>query len=298
MKEVLETNISNYPLIKRGKVRDIYQLDDERLLIIATDRLSAFDSILPNGIPGRGKILTKMSVFWFKFMEDIVPNHLLEWRADKFPAGLSDWRDVLENRSMIVHIADRIDVECVVRGYLAGSGWRSYQETGTVCGIDLPGGLSESARFENPIFTPSTKAESGHDENISYERMATIIDSDLAEKIRDVSLKIYQKASQYAIERNMIIADTKFEFGLSDGKLILIDEILSPDSSRFWDLDTWEEGVHQRAYDKEFIRTYLRNIGWQGDGEIPTLPDDIIQATLQRYQEAYERLVPEDFFNH
>ncbi|MBN1756169.1 phosphoribosylaminoimidazolesuccinocarboxamide synthase [bacterium] len=296
MEALITTTIKNYPLIRKGKVRDIYQIDDHRLLIIATDRISAFDSILPNGIPGRGKILNQMSVFWFKYTEDIIPNHLLAWRVKDYPTDLIEWEDELEGRSMLVKIADRIDIECVVRGYLAGSGWRSYQKNGTVCGIKLPEGLGLSARLPEPIFTPSTKAETGHDENISFHRMSKMIDPQLAEKLKETSLALYIKARDYALDKNIIIADTKFEFGLLKDKLILIDEALSPDSSRFWNLLDWEEGVTQKSYDKEYIREYLRSIGWMGDGPIPTLPPEVVEGTLKKYNTIFKNLVPPTFF--
>ena len=275
-----------------GKVRDVYDFE-EKLLIISTDRLSAFDHILPNPIPERGKILTQLSVFWFERTKELVKNHLIAYKVDDYPDWLHQYSSQLEARSMLVKKAKRIDVECVVRGYLAGSGWKEYSQSGKICGIELPPGLVESQRLPEPIFTPATKAAEGeHDMNISFEQLADIIGGDIAEKLRDISLKIYDFANDYALQRGIIISDTKFEFGkVEDEEIILIDEILTPDSSRFWDAASYRAGEHQEAFDKQFVRDHLISVGWHGDGEPPELPDGIIQQTIQRYNSVAKRLM-------
>jgi len=289
-KQVLHTELHRKPDFS-GKVRDIYDLSD-KLLIVATDRLSAYDCILPNGIPGRGVILTKMSVFWFDKTSGIIPNHLITGDFALLPSEFEPYKEQLKGRSMLCRKAERIDIECVARGYLAGSGWREYKTTGKVCGIQLPPGLSESDKLPEPIFTPATKAEFGdHDENISFQKMSDIIGKELAERLRDVTLEVYSFAAEYALTRGIIIADTKFEFGFIDGQLSLIDEILSPDSSRFWDADDYSPGRPQQSFDKQFVRDWLANSGFTGEGQPPRLPDDVVAETLGRYTDVKHRLL-------
>jgi len=281
---VLKTDFPGLNLSRRGKVRDIYDLG-EYLLMVITDRVSAFDVILPNGIPGKGKVLTSISVFWFGRMTDIVPNHLVATDVDSFPEVCRPYRSELEGRSMLVKKAAPLPVECIVRGYLSGSGWKEYREKGTVCGLRLPGGLVESAKLPEPIFTPSTKADEGHDINITFEEAADIIGRDMAERVRDLSLKIYTEASKMAEQKGIIIADTKFEFGLYDGELILIDEILTPDSSRFWSKADYEPGRGQDSFDKQIVRDYLQTLDWDKTPPGPVLPDDVVMKTAGRYEE-------------
>ena len=288
-KALVSTSLPGIPLFTRGKVRDVYDLGD-RLLIVATDRISAFDCVMPNGIPGKGKILTGMSLFWFDFVNDIVPNHVVTARIEEYPANLRAFGDQLEGRSMIVRKASRIDVECIVRGYLSGSGWKEYRRNGTVCGIPLPSGLAESDRLPRTIFTPSTKAESGHDENVSYDVVAAEIGDELAGEIRDLSIAVYEKARKYAETRGIIIADTKFEFGRVDGRTILIDEILSPDSSRFWPRSSYRPGGPQPSFDKQFVRDYLETLDWDKTPPAPELPEEIVAKTLEKYREASDLL--------
>ena len=287
---LLKTDLKGIPLLNRGKVRDIYDLDD-RLLIVATDRISAYDCVMPNGIPGKGKILTEMSLFWFEKTEGIVRNHLISADVDDYPEGLRRYRDQLEGRSMLVVKAERIDVECVARGYLSGSGWREYRESGIVCGISLPAGLQESSRLPEPIFTPATKAETGHDENISFERMCQVVDPELAQELRNLTLDVYGFSREYAEGRGIIIADTKFEFGLLDGEVILIDEILSPDSSRFWNRALYAPGRSQDSFDKQFVRDYLDTLDWDKTPPAPELPEEIVSKTVEKYREARDRLL-------
>ena len=287
---LISTDLPGMELYTRGKVRDVYDLGDT-LLIVATDRISAFDCVMPNGIPEKGKILTEMSLFWFDYISDIVPNHLITARIDEFPEPLLRYRNQLEGRSMLVRKADRIDVECVVRGYLSGSGWRDYQETGSICGIELPAGLTESEKLPENIFTPSTKAEKGHDENVDYDFIVNQIGENLAEEIRDLTLTVYEKAREYAETRGIIIADTKFEFGRIDGRTILIDEILSPDSSRFWPLADYSPGRAQQSFDKQFVRDYLETLDWDKTPPAPPLPDEIVMKTLDKYREAKNLLI-------
>src|ERR1700722_13231597 len=282
---VLETNVSGLKLRGRGKVRDIYEdpRHPDRLLIVATDRISAFDYILATGIPDKGRVLTQMSLFWFDFLKETVPNHLLSTDMTGLPAEL-------EGRSMWVKRANMFDVECVARGYLSGSGWKEYQQTGAVCGIALPPGLRESDALPEPIFTPATKAVTGHDENISFDEMAKIVGANAAEKLRDLTLGIYKKAADYARTRGIIIADTKFEFGMIDGKIILADEVLTPDSSRFWPLESYAPGGAQPSYDKQYVRDYLESIHWNKQPPAPALPDDVARRTGEKYREAYREL--------
>lgn len=281
--------------VKSGKVRDLYELG-EYYLIVASDRISAFDVILPTPIPDKGKILTKMSLFWFNFLGDIVKNHLVTADVDEYPPECRAYRDYLDGRSMLVLKASPLPVECIVRGYLAGSAWNEYQNTGKVCGIPLKSGLLPAQKLDEPIFTPSTKAIEGHDENIDFERTREILGDELASKVRDLSISIYKKASEYALTRGIIIADTKFEFGIHDNELILIDEVLTPDSSRFWPLEGYEPGRPQPSFDKQFVRDYLISLGWDKKPPAPPLPDNIVQKTRERYLEAYKRLTGEDLF--
>ena len=289
MKALLATEIPGGQLVSRGKVRDIYRAGDA-LVLVATDRISAFDSVLKPGIPGRGMILTQLSNFWFRRFEHIVTNHLLETDLASFPAPYNAHAE-LDRRSVLVRRLDPIPVECVARGYLSGSGWKSYRETGSICGIDLPAGLIESQQLPEPIFTPATKAASGHDENISFDRMVEITGTEIAEQLRSLTLTLYRKAAEHAAERGIIVADTKFEFGLdAEGQIVWMDEALTPDSSRFWPADLYEPGKPQPSFDKQFVRDWLEASGWDKEPPAPTLPPDVVQGTLQRYLEAYERL--------
>lgn len=286
---VLKVEIPEIGIPRRGKVRDIYDLGD-KLLLIATDRISAFDVVLPDGIPGKGKVLTGISLFWFKEMEGIVKNHIITADVDQYPGEIKKYRDMLEGRSMLVKKAKPFPVECIVRGYLSGSGWKEYREKGEVCGIKLPEGLLESSRLERPIFTPSTKAEEGHDINISFEDMTGIVGKEMAEKLRDLSLSIYLRARDIAERKGIIIADTKFEFGLLNGEIILIDELLTPDSSRFWSMRDYRVGQGQDSYDKQIVRDYLLTLNWDKRPPGPHLPEDIIRKTSERYREIMEIL--------
>jgi phosphoribosylaminoimidazole-succinocarboxamide synthase len=285
---VLQLDLPGIKKIKSGKVREIFDLGD-RLLLVASDRISAFDVIMPNGIPRKGEVLTQISHFWFEKFS-FVPNHLLAKAGDPLPPNLQPFAGKLARRSMIVKKAKPLAIECIVRGYLSGSGWKEYKKSQTVCGIPLPGGLTESAELPEPIFTPSTKAEAGHDENISFAEACKIVGTDLATQARDLSLKIYQAGRDYARQRGIIIADTKFEFGLSDGKLILIDEVMTPDSSRFWPADQYQPGKGQPSFDKQFVRDYLETLDWNKTPPGPVLPDDVVAKTSAKYLEAYERL--------
>jgi phosphoribosylaminoimidazole-succinocarboxamide synthase len=275
----------------RGKVRDIHDLGDT-LLIIATDRVSAYDSVIPTPITGKGIILTMMSAEWFKWFED-VPNHLITMDVERFPAPFDRHGALLGGRSMLVKKAERIDLECVVRGYIVGSGWREYQQRGSICGIELPGGLEMAQKLDTPIFTPSTKAESGHDENISFEEASRLVGGDVAAELKRISIELYRRASEYAASRGVIIADTKFEFGMIDGRISVIDEMLTPDSSRFWLAEEYEQGKPQRSLDKQFVRDYLDEIGWDHDPPAPELPPEVVERTMARYRLAMERLFPE-----
>jgi phosphoribosylaminoimidazole-succinocarboxamide synthase len=279
---LLKLEIPELTKVKSGKVREVFDLG-EHFLFVASDRISAFDVIMPNGIPRKGEVLTQISHFWFDKYADLVPNH-------RVANGLPDHLAHLASRSMVVKKAEPLQIECIVRGYIAGSGWKEYQRAETVCGIQLPENLLESAELEQPLFTPSTKADEGHDENISFEQAVEIEGREVAEKVRDLSLQIYTEAREYARERGIIIADTKFEFGKIDGELILIDEVLTPDSSRFWPLDEYEPGRGQHAYDKQFVRDYLETLNWDKTPPGPKLPDEIVERTQGRYLEAYEQL--------
>ncbi|MGC8790899.1 MAG: phosphoribosylaminoimidazolesuccinocarboxamide synthase, partial [Desulfurella sp.] len=276
-------------LLKRGKVRDVYEID-EKLLIVATDRISAFDVILPNGIPGKGEVLTQISLFWFDKTKDIIQNHIITADINEYPPQLKQYIKLLQKRSMLVKKTEPILIECIVRGYISGSGWLEYKQTGKICGIELPKNLKESQKLPEPIFTPSTKAESGHDQNITFEQMSNMIGNDIASQIKDISLKIYDKASQYALEKGIIIADTKMEFGFYNGKLMLIDELLTPDSSRFWLVETYKEGQPQDSFDKQIVRDYLLTLDWNKTYPGPVLPDNIVEKTAKRYKEILEML--------
>jgi len=281
-------------VFKKGKVRDVYGVNDE-LLLIVTDRISAFDVVLPNPIPYKGVCLTQISKFWFDFFKDTVPSHMVTTEVNQFPATLHAYEDVLKGRSMLVKKAEVFPVECIVRGYISGSAWKSYQKDGTVCGIQLPGGMKESEQFNEPLFTPSTKADTGHDINISFEEMGEIIGEDSAEEIKQLSLTIYDIASNYALEKGIIIADTKFEFGRINDRIAIVDELLTPDSSRFWPADQYESGKGQPSFDKQYVRDYLSTTGWDKKSPPPQLPEEVITGTQQRYQEAYEKLTGKNF---
>jgi phosphoribosylaminoimidazole-succinocarboxamide synthase len=285
------TELKTLSLKGRGKVRDIYDLGDH-LLIVATDRISAFDVVMPNPIPDKGRVLTQLSKFWFDLTKDIVPNHIISADIKDFPPACRPYENTLRDRSMWVVKTEVVPVECVVRGYLSGSGWVEYEKTGEVCGILLSKGLVESSKLEEPIFTPATKAEMGeHDENITFERMEKIVGNELARQLRSLSLAIYKRARDFAEKKGIIIADTKMEFGVKDGKVILIDELLTPDSSRFWPKDTYRPGVPQQSFDKQFLRDYLLSLQWNKTPPAPELPEEIIQKTRKKYLEAYEKLV-------
>jgi phosphoribosylaminoimidazole-succinocarboxamide synthase len=286
---VLQLDLPGVKKIKSGKVREIFDLGD-RLLLVASDRISAFDVIMPNGIPRKGEVLTQISYFWFAQTESFQPNHLVSRASDPLPKELQPFADKLARRSMVVKKAQPLAIECVVRGYLAGSGWKEYQKSQTVCGIKLPAGLKESSELPEPIFTPATKAETGHDENISFEQACVVVGHDTAERARASSLKIYHFARNYARTRGIIIADTKFEFGLLQGRLLLIDEVLTPDSSRFWPADQYQPGRAQPSFDKQFVRDYLETLDWNKTPPGPKLPDDVVAKTTAKYLEAYERL--------
>jgi phosphoribosylaminoimidazole-succinocarboxamide synthase len=293
MRVVRETNFGGITPAARGKVRDIYDLGD-KLLIVASDRLSAFDVVLPTGIPDKGRVLTQLSLFWFELLRDVIPNHVLS--ATEFPPPFDAYKSELAGRSMVVRKTQPLPIECVVRGYVSGSGWKDYRATGKICGIDLPNGLIESDRLPEPIFTPATKAATGHDENISFEQAATMIGRELAEKVRNISLTIYKRAAQYAEPRGVILADTKFEFGLlqnaaGEDELIWIDEALTPDSSRFWPAAHYEPGGPQPSFDKQFVRDYLERIQWSKTPPGPELPPEIVALTSAKYREAYRVLV-------
>ena len=286
---IRQTSIPDVALFRRGKVRDVYTVEDQ-LLIVATDRLSAFDVVLPNAIPMKGVVLTQLSLFWFDFLKPVVRNHLITTRVEEYPAPLGQYRDQLEGRSMLVARADVFPIECVARGYLAGSGWKDYQQTGAVCGIKLPAGLRESDRLPEPIFTPATKAETGHDLNISEREAADLIGEEATARLKALTLDIYARASEYAASRGIIIADTKFEFGVKDGEIILVDEALTPDSSRFWPADRYEPGHAQPSFDKQFVRDYLETLDWNKQPPGPVLPDDVVTRTRDKYTEAYRLL--------
>ena len=285
---LLETKLP-LPLVARGKVRDIYDLDDS-LLFIASDRISAFDCILGSGIPCKGRILTQMSLFWFDFLQDVVPSHLLTANVAEYPRKLSRYRKKLDGRSMLVKKAQMIQVECVARGYLAGSGWKEYREKGSVCGIPLPPGMRDGDQLPEPIFTPATKAQTGHDMNVSFQYVAKLLGVDLAGQLRDLTLDLYGRAAKYALQRGIIVADTKFEFGFVNERLVLADEVLTPDSSRYWPADTYRPGGPQYSFDKQYVRDYLETLNWNKRPPAPSLPREVIDKTSEKYEEAFTRL--------
>lgn len=290
MKQVLlESNLPGYELVSRGKVRDVYAVGSD-LLIVASDRISAFDYILATGIEDKGRVLTQLSIFWFEFLKDLVPTHFLTADVDAYPEGLRAYRDQLEGRSMLVRRAKMIDVECVARGYLSGSGWKDYKATGAVCGIPLPAGLRESEKLPEPLYTPASKASSGHDENISFDEVARRVGAETAEMLKSLTLAIYNKAAEYARTRGIVLADTKFEFGYVDGVLTLGDEVLTPDSSRFWPADSYEPGHAQPSFDKQYVRDYLEGIRWNKQPPAPGLPPEVASSTSGKYREAYRIL--------
>jgi phosphoribosylaminoimidazole-succinocarboxamide synthase len=289
---ITNTELPGIERIAQGKVRDVYSIADKMLgdplLIVATDRISAFDCILPQGIPGKGRVLTQMSLFWFDFLG--VPNHLITANVDEYPAPLHAYRDQLEGRSMLVKRCKMEPIECVARGYVVGSGWKDYKRTGAICGIPLPKGLLECAALPEPIYTPATKAETGHDENISFEETVKVIGLERAARLRDLTLQIYSKAAAHAATRGIILADTKFEFGWHDGQLLLADEVLTPDSSRYWPRDGYKPGGAQPSFDKQFVRDYLETLTWDKTPPAPPLPDEVIAKTSEKYHEAYKRI--------
>jgi phosphoribosylaminoimidazole-succinocarboxamide synthase len=287
---LLETSLSQYP-VRRGKVRDVYDLGDQ-LLLVSTDRISAYDWVMPNGIPDKGRVLTQISAFWFDRLD--VPNHVLATDLSELDLPAKQ-REQLSGRSMLVRKCEVVPIECVVRGYLDGSGWKEYQQSGSVCGVALPPGLRQCSQLSEPIFTPATKEQTGHDINISFDRMADIVGRDTAEQLRQRSISIYQQGAQYARERGILIADTKFEWGWFDGELILIDEVLTPDSSRFWPADQYQPGKSQPSYDKQFVRDWLTEAGWDKNSAPPTLPSEIVQKTREKYIEAFEQLTGQSF---
>lgn len=287
---LLHTDFPDLKLYASGKVRDLYRVDNEHLLLVATDRISAFDYVLATGIPNKGSVLTQLSLFWFDFLKDIVPNHLVTADADLYPQHLRKYAAQLRGRSMLVVHADMVPVECVVRGYISGSAWKEYQSKGSVCGITLPYGLRESDKLPQPIFTPATKANTGHDENISFAEMKKIAGAGVSEQLRDLSLRIYQAAADYAAARGILIADTKFEFGRTAAGLVLADEVLTPDSSRFWPGDAYSPGRGQDSFDKQYVRDYLEKIRWNKQPPAPSLPPEVAENTSAKYMEAFRRL--------
>ena len=294
MTTLLRTDLGATPLIGRGKVRDLYAVGDA-LLMVATDRISAFDHVLGSGIPGKGKILTQISLFWFDLMRDIVPNHLIATEVSAFPESLHKYADQLEGRSMLVKRAEMFPIECVARGYIAGSGWKEYKASGTVCGIKLPAGLQDGSRLPEPLFTPSTKSQDGtHDENIPYSAVEDAVGTVTAEELRRLTLAVYEKANSHAVSRGLILADTKFEFGKVGDRIVLADEVLTPDSSRFWEASLWKPGGAQPSFDKQFVRDYLESIHWNKQAPAPSLPEDVVRRTLEKYLEAFRRLTGRD----
>ncbi|MCX6607096.1 MAG: phosphoribosylaminoimidazolesuccinocarboxamide synthase [Acidobacteria bacterium] len=290
MSLLIESHLPGVKLLRRGKVRDVYEITPTQLLMVATDRVSAFDVILGSGIPDKGRVLTQLSLFWFDFLRDVVPNHVISADVDEFPEPLQQFRDQLEGRSMFIHLAKMVDVECVARGYLSGSGWKEYQQSGTICGIPLPAGLRDGDRLPSPIFTPATKATTGHDENIPFEHVVESVGIKLATQLRDLTLKIYDRAAAYAETRGIILADTKFEFGYVDGRLVVADEVLTSDSSRFWPRTTYKPGGPQPSYDKQYVRDYLETLDWNKQAPGPELPDEVVAKTGEKYVEAYRVL--------
>jgi phosphoribosylaminoimidazole-succinocarboxamide synthase len=287
---LLRTDFPEFKLHASGKVRDVYHLDDDHLLFVATDRISAFDYVLATGIPHKGRVLTQISLFWFDFLRDIVANHEVTADVKEYPETAQKYADQLQGRSMMVMRAEMIPVECVVRGYISGSAWKEYKTTGRVCGIELPAGLKESGKLPQPIFTPATKATTGHDENIPFDEMTRIVGVELSTQLRDLSLKIYGKAADYALQKGIIIADTKFEFGMTSKGITLADEVLTPDSSRFWPADKYQSGRTQESYDKQYVRDYLEQIRWNKQPPAPSLPAEVARQTSEKYLEAFHQL--------
>lgn len=290
---LLETNLPGIKPIARGKVRDIYDAG-EHLLFVATDRISAFDVVLPNGIPHKGEVLTKLSMFWFNFLKDVVPTHFVTANVDEYPENFRQHREQLDGRSMLVKKLDMVPIECVARGYISGSGWKDYQKTGAICGVKLPEGLRMNGLLAEPVFTPATKAQTGHDENITFEQACGIIGEDLCSKLRDLTLDIYLRAGQHALACGVVLADTKFEFGRQNGEIILADEVLTPDSSRYWPLEFYQAGKEQISFDKQFVRNYLETLDWDKTPPGPELPANIVAKTSEKYLEAYYTLTDED----
>lgn len=293
-KVIIGTDFKDLKLFRRGKVRDVYDLDD-KLLIVSTDRISCFDVVLPNGIPYKGKVLTGLSCFWFNFLKSILPNHFITADVDKYPPELKKYQDELAGRSMLVRKSRALPVECIVRGYLSGSGWKEYQKNQSICGLKLPAGLEESSKLPEVIFTPSTKAEQGHDINVSPDYVEKQLGKEVSGQIKDLSVVVYKKAADYGWEKGIIIADTKFEFGINEGKVILIDEVLTPDSSRFWPRDGYAPGGAQSSFDKQFVRDYLETLTWDKTPPAPRLPEEIIRKTTQKYLEAFKKLTGKEF---
>lgn len=290
MSALLHPDLSPRTPFLTGKVRDLYAIGEEQLLFVASDRISAFDFVLGSGIPEKGKVLTQLSLFWFDYLKELIPNHLITARIEEYPADLQQHAEQLRGRSMLVKRAQMFPVECVARGYLSGSGWKDYQKTGAVCGIPLPAGLRESEKLPQPIFTPAAKNHSGHDENISFDEMVKTIGAEAAETLRSLTLSVYTAASQYALSKGLILADTKFEFGLIDGKVTLADEVLTPDSSRYWPAETYAPGGSQPSFDKQFVRDYLEEIRWNKQAPAPSLPEAVIARTREKYLAAYSLL--------
>jgi phosphoribosylaminoimidazole-succinocarboxamide synthase len=290
---LLETNLPGIEPIARGKVRDIYDAG-EHLLFVATDRISAFDVVLPNGIPHKGEVLTKLSMFWFNFLKDVVPTHFVTANMDEYPEHLRQHRDQLDGRSMLVKKLDMVPIECVARGYISGSGWKDYLKTGAICGVKLPDGLRMNGLLAEPVFTPATKAETGHDENITFEQACGIIGEELCSQLRDLTLDIYSRAGQHALACGVVLADTKFEFGRENGEIVLADEVLTPDSSRYWPLEFYQAGKDQISFDKQFVRNYLETLDWDKTPPGPELPANIVAKTAEKYLEAYYTLTNED----
>ncbi|MCY4534012.1 MAG: phosphoribosylaminoimidazolesuccinocarboxamide synthase [Bryobacterales bacterium] len=287
---LMESNIPGLPLLSRGKVRDLYAVGDDRLLMVASDRISAFDVVLPTPIPRKGEVLTKLSIFWFEFLKEVIGTHFITADVSEYPSELFQYRDQLEGRSMLVKRLDMFPIECVTRGYIVGSGWKDYQRTGSVCGIALPEGLRECAKLPEAIFTPATKAVEGHDENIGFDQAAELVGSEKAARLRELTLNIYERAAQHGLARGLILADTKLEFGMLDGEIVLGDEVLTPDSSRYWPLDLYQPGRGQESFDKQYVRDYLEEVKFNKQPPGPELPSDVVANTSQKYVEAYETI--------
>lgn len=287
---LMESNIPDLPLLSRGKVRDLYAVGDDRLLMVASDRISAFDVVLPTPIPRKGEVLTKLSIFWFEFLKDVIGTHFITADVSEYPSELYQYRDQLEGRSMLVKRLEMFPIECVTRGYIVGSGWKDYQRTGSVCGIALPAGLQECAKLPEAIFTPATKAVVGHDENIGFDQAAELVGNESADRLRDLTLNIYERAAQHGLARGLILADTKLEFGMLDGEIVLGDEVLTPDSSRYWPLDLYQPGRGQESFDKQYVRDYLEEVKFNKQPPGPELPGDVVTNTSLKYVEAYETI--------